>query len=172
MTDRMDTPRPSQLWKQLSPERKAQAAEAFWRDENAATEQAEAIAAIAQRLKFRPKSAMSLPLERKTKYLAAMPQVPELVAARLLVAFHLEHRRPMMSAFLDALGIAHENGLIADENVSPPDRDRLRAAAATLGRSFPAEDVALYLSTLLWQDADLWGALADAPETRGAVRVS
>ena len=36
-------PRPSQLWKQLSPERKQQAAEAFWRDDNAAVEQAEAM---------------------------------------------------------------------------------------------------------------------------------
>ena len=172
MTDRTDTPRPSHLWKQLSAERKAQAAEAFWRDENAAAEQAEAIAAIAQRLKFRPKSAMSLPIDRKAKYLATMPQVSELVAARLLVAFHLEHQRPMMSAFLDALGIAHEDGLIADENVSPPDPERLRAAAAGLSRSYPPDEVALYLSTLLWQDAETWGALADAPETRAAARMS
>ena len=45
--------RPSQLWKQLSAERRTQAAEAFWRDEHARAEQAEAIAMIAQRIKFR-----------------------------------------------------------------------------------------------------------------------
>jgi hypothetical protein len=33
---------PFQLWKQLSPERKLQAAEAFWHDDNAGVEQAEA----------------------------------------------------------------------------------------------------------------------------------
>jgi hypothetical protein len=157
-------PRPSQLWKQLSAERKAQAADAFWRDENAAMEQAEAVATIAQRLKFRPKSAMALPAEKKTRYLLSMPAVPEVVAARLLVVYHLEHQRAMMGAFLDALGIKHENGLIVVEGIDPPDAGALKAAAATLARSYPAEDVSLYLSTLLWQDPDTWGGLFKAPE--------
>jgi hypothetical protein len=157
-------PRPSQLWKQLSAERKTQAAEAFWRDENAEMEQAEAVATIAQRLKFRPKSAYSLPIDKKVKYLVTMPAVSEIVAARLLVAYHLEHQRAMMGSFLDALGIAHENGLIADENVEPPDAERLKTAAATIAKSYPPEDVALYLSTLLWQDPDTWGGLFKAPE--------
>jgi hypothetical protein len=157
-------PRPSQLWKQLSPDRKAQAADAFWRDENAAMEQADAVASIAQRLKFRPKSAMALPIDKKSKYLATMPAVSELVAARLLVAYHLDHQRPMMGAFLDALGMKHENGLIAEEDVQPPDSEKLKEAAASIGKTFPADDVALYLSTLLWQDPDTWGGLFKAPE--------
>ena len=45
MTDGIpNIPRPSQLWKHLTADRKAQAADAFWRDENAAMEQAEVIA--------------------------------------------------------------------------------------------------------------------------------
>jgi hypothetical protein len=161
-------PRPSQLWKQLSPERKAQAADAFWRDENAAMEQAEAVASIAQRLKFRPKSAMSLPLEKKTRYLLSSPAVSEIVAARLLVVYHLEHQRAMMGAFLDALGVKHENGLIEDEEMEAPDAEKLKEAAATLGKTYPPEDVALYLSTLLWQDPDTWGGLFKAPEVLAA----
>ena len=157
-------PRPSQLWKQLSPERRTQAAEAFWRDENAGMEQAEAVATIAQRLKFRPKSAMALPAEKKTRYLLSMPAIPEAVAARLLVVYHLEHRRAMMGSFLDALGIKHENGLIEEEGIEAPDPEKLKAAAATLAASYPPEDVSLYLSTLLWQDPDTWGGLFKAPE--------
>lgn len=145
-----------------------QAAEAFWRDEHAGMEQAEAVATIAQRLKFRPKSAMALPAEKKTKYLVALPKVSEPVAARLLVAYHLEQQRPMMGAFLDAVGIAHEEGLIADENVTPPEPAAIRAAAAAIAKTFPADDVALYLATLQWQDPDTWGALAEAPEIRPA----
>jgi hypothetical protein len=163
-----DIPRPSQLWKQLSPERKLQAAEAFWGDENASMEQAEAVLAIAQRIKFRPKSVVALPREKKARHLVSVGAVSELVAARLLVAYHLAQQRPMMGGFLDALGIAHEGGLIADENVEAPDPQRLREAAATISRSYPAEDVALYLSTLVWQDPETWGALSDVPET-GAV---
>ena len=159
-------PRPSLLWKQLSPERKMQAAEAFWRDEHAGMEQAEAVASIAQRLRFRPKSAMALPPEKKAKYLVGLPRVTELVAARLLVAYHLEQQRPMMASFLDACGIAHEEGLIAEENVAPPEPARLKAAAAAIAKTYAPDDVALYLATLQWQDPDTWGALADAPEAR------
>jgi hypothetical protein len=161
-----DIPRPSQLWKQLSAERKLQAADAFWQDENAALEQAEVVATIAQRIKFRPKSVLTMPRDKKARHLVSLGAVSELVAARLLVAYHLAQQRPMMGSFLDALGIRHEEGLIADDDVQPADADRLRAAASTLAASYPAQDVALYLSTLVWQDPDTWGGLTEAPETR------
>ena len=163
----VETPRPSQLWKQLSPERKQIAADAFWVDDNADAEQAEVIATIAHRIKFRMKSVLTMPVEKKTRYLLSLP-VSEAVAARLLVAYHLAHQRPMMGQFLDALGIAHEDALIADENLTAPPPDRLAAAAKTLAASFPAEDVSLYLSTLLWQDPETWGGLADLSEVRAA----
>ena len=161
-----DVPRPSQLWKQLSPERKQHAAEAFWQDENATVEQAEAITAIAQRIKFRTKSVMSMPVDKKARHLIALGAVSELLAARLLVAYHLAQQRPMMAAFLDALGIAHEDGLISEDEVQAPDPERLREAARKLASEYPADDVALYLSTLIWQDNDTWGTLADVPERR------
>ena len=168
MTDNelQNVPRPSQLWKQLTPDRRLQAAEAFWGDRNASVEHAEAIVAIAQRIKFRPKSVISLPVEKKAKHLVAISGVSELVAARLLVAYHLAHQRPMMAAFLDALGIAHEDGLISDEDMEAPSAERLEQAAKTLGAAYPAEDVALYLSTLMWQDPDTWGGLEKVPESR------
>ena len=152
-------PRPSQLWKELSAERKMQAAEAFWSDGNASVEQAEAIIAIAQRIKFRPKSVIALTVDKKARHLVAVGAVSELVAARLLVAYHMAHQRPMMGAFLDALGIAHEEGLINDENVDAPSAERLAQAAKTIGATYPADDVALYLSTLMWQDPDTWAEL-------------
>ena len=158
-TEHHEIPRPSQLWKQLSPERKQQAAEAFWSDRNASVEHAEAILSIAQRIKFRPKSVIALSVEKKAKHLVAAGAVSELVAARLLVAYHLAHQRPMMAAFLDALGVAHEDGLISDEEMSAPPAEKLEQAATTLGSKFPAADVALYLSTLIWQDPETWGGL-------------
>ena len=164
MTDVPAIPRPSQLWKQLSPDRKQQAADAFWRDEHAAVEQAEAIASIAHRIKFRAKSVMTMAVDRKAKYLVTLPGVSELVAARLLVAYHLQHQRPMMGAFLDALGIKHDNGLIEDDDVAPPSAETLKGAAKTLAASYPSEDVSLYLSTLIWQDPETWGPLSEAPE--------
>jgi hypothetical protein len=166
MADLPDIPRPSHLWKLLPPERKQQAAEAFWQDENAAVEQAEAMAAIAQRIKFRMKSVQALPREKKARHLISLGHVSEILAARLLVAYHLKHQRPMMGSFLDALGITHNEGLIDEEQVQTPSADRLGEAARSLGASYPPEDVALYLSTLIWQDPDTWGALVDVPESR------
>jgi len=150
----------------MSADRRLRAAEAFWQDANGANEQGEAIATIALRLKFRPRSVLTLPLDRKVKYLVGLPAVSEVVAARLLVAYHIAHQRPMMAAFLNHLGIAHEDGLIEDEQVPAPGEEKLRAAAAALAAAFPADDVALYLSTLIWQASEAWGPLAGVPESR------
>jgi hypothetical protein len=166
MPDVSNTPRPSQLWKQLDPERKLQAADAFWRDDNAGAEQAEAVALIAQRIKFRLKSVIGMPVDKKARQLISLPGISEPVAARLLVAYHLVHQRPMMEQFLDALGIAHDEGLISDENLTAPPPERLAAAAQTIGTGFPADAVSLYLSTLFWQDPDTWSGVVELPQAK------
>ena len=112
------------------------------------------------------RSVLTLSADRKARYLLGLPAVSELMAARLLVAFHIAHQRPMMAAFLDALGIPHEDGLIESEQVTAPDPAKLKAAVATLAAAFPAEDVTLYLSTLTWQDPEAWGTLTDLPESQ------
>ena len=158
--------RPSRLWKKMSPERRMTAAELFWADEQSTDQQVEAVAALAAHMKFRAKSVVALPIEKKAKYLATLPSVSDSVAARALVNYHLERQRPMMGAFLDSLGIAHENGLINEDAAPKPDKDQLQAAAAELTTKYPAEDVSLYFSTLVSQDPDTWGALADVTPPR------
>jgi hypothetical protein len=153
--------RPSRLWKKMSAERRMAAAEVFWADEQSTEQQIEAVGALAGHMKFRPKSVISLPLEKKVKYLATLPNVSDTVAARALVNYHLEHQRPMMVAFLDLLGITHDNGLINEENVTKPDAQKFKTAAADLSAKFPKEDVILYFSTLVSQDPETWGGLAD-----------
>jgi hypothetical protein len=153
--------RPSRLWKKLSAERRLAAAELFWSDDQSTEQQIEAVGALASHMKFRPKSVISLPLERKAKYLSTLPSVSDTIAARALVNYHLERQRPMMGAFLDMLGISHENGLINEENTIKPDAVKLKSAAADLSSQYPKEDVALYFSTLVSQDPETWGALAD-----------
>ena len=145
--------------------RRADAAELFWKDGQSAEQQVEACASIATHMKFRPKTVLALPQDKKIQYLLRLPNVPDTVAARALVNYHLERQRPMMGTFLDALGITHENGLINDETVVKPDPQALRAAAAALAGQYPADDVALYFSTLVSQDPDIWGDLADVPQT-------
>lgn len=156
--------RPGRLWRTLPSDLRLAAATAFWRDGQNAIEQAEAVTLIARLRKFRPKSVLSLPIDKKARHLAGVPQMPDPLAARLLVAYHLERQRPMMARFLDSLGIAHENGLITDESPSPPAPETLDQAARTLGAEFPKTDVTRYFWTLLWQDPETWEGLRGRPE--------
>jgi hypothetical protein len=155
----MERFRPSRLWKQLPATRRIEASQAFWRDDESAEQHAEAIVAIAQHLKFRPRSAAALPDDRKARYLAGLPAVSDLLASRLLVAYHLASQRPMLARFLDLLGIQHENGLITQEQVTAPPEPRLDEAARALSSEFPREDVELYFATLVSQDPDTWSRL-------------
>jgi hypothetical protein len=142
----------------MTPEHRLVAAEAFWRDDqsDAGMQQLEAIVAIAKRLNFRPKSVQALPIDRRSKHLAHLPDVSDAVATRALIAYHFSARRDLMGAFLDALGIAHESGLIKEESVPPPPREQLTAAITTIRGTFPAPDVDLYVRTLAALDGETW----------------
>lgn len=143
---------------------KVAAATAFWSDDQAGLEQAEGVALLARQIKFRPKSVISLPVEKKAKHLAGVGQVSDLLAARLLVSYHLQHQRAMMGRFLDLLGIAHEEGLITEESPAAPTAEKLDEAVKALAAEFPKDDVSRYLWTLLWQDPETWGGLRGRPE--------
>jgi len=149
----------------MTPEQRHHAALAFWRDENAADDQVQAVLLISQQKKFRPKTVIGLDDERKARHLAGLPTVSDSIAGRALVVYHLAEQRPMMGAFLDGLGIAHENGLIQDDNVKP-DAAKLAPAAAAIAASYPAEDVSLYLNTLVCQDPETWGGLSALPQAQ------
>jgi hypothetical protein len=145
-------------------ERRLDAADLFWNDEHSADQQLEAVASIATHMKFRPKSVLGLPADRRAKYLATLPTMSDAIAARALVNYHLERQRAMMGAFLDLLGIPHENGLIADDNVVKPDAGKVKAAATELATKFPPEDAHLYFATLVSQDPETWDALVAVVE--------
>ena len=148
----------------MPPERRVAAAELFWSDEQSTDQQIEAVAALAAHMKFRAKSVIALPLDKKAKHLAGLAQVSDLLAARLMIAYHLEHQRPMMGAFLDLLGIAHEDGLIKDEEPKQPDEATLDKAVKELSAKYQKADVARYFWALLWQDPETWSGLKGRPE--------
>ncbi|HYM25074.1 MAG TPA: hypothetical protein VEU08_17780 [Vicinamibacterales bacterium] len=160
-----ETLTPARLWRHMTADQRRRAALAFWKDEEATDDQVQAALLIAQQKKFRPKTVIGLDEDRKAKHLASIVAMPEQLAARALVVYHLAEQRSMMGAFLDALGIAHENGLIKDDGVKP-EAARIASAAAAIAKQFPADDVRLYLNTLLCQDPETWGALGDLPETK------
>ena len=156
---------PSRLWKQMTLDQRTRAARAFWEDAEATDDQVQAAFLIAQQKKFRPKTVIGLDVDRKAKHLATLGGLPDAMAARALIVYHLAEQRPMMVAFLDALGIAHENGLIEEDAVKP-DAAKIGPAAAQLSQQFPPDDVRIYLNTLLSQDPATWGGLAGLPQTQ------
>jgi hypothetical protein len=159
MSPSTESSRPIALWKGLSDDRRFEAAVAFWNDPQAMAEQAEAVGLIARQINFRPKSVLLLPVEKRARHLVRLARLSDAVAGRLLVSYHLTRQRPMMASFLDALGIAHEDGLISAEQVAPPGREAIEDAAGALAAAYPVEDIRLYFATLVMQDPDTWGGL-------------
>ena len=145
----------------MNAEQRLAAAEAFWKEDQSDIEMqhADAILTLARRLNFRVKSVQALPLEKRTRLLAQLGDVSDSVATRALISYHFTTKRELMAAFLDALGITHDNGLINEETVAPPDRAKLEAAIKQVRASFNQTDVDLYLRTLSTLDGDTWAEL-------------
>ena len=138
------------------------AALAFWNDEDSPDiemQHVEAMASLARRLNFRAKSIQTMTVDRRAKHLAQMGDVSEAIASRALIAYHFADQRAVMSAFLDALGIAHENGLIKEEDIAKPDKAKVEAAVTAVKATHDADDVDLYLRTLAALDPDTWAVL-------------
>ena len=155
---------PARLWKRMTAPQKVAAAHAFWSDEESANDQIQAALVIAQQKNFRPKTVVSLDIDRKVRHLASLPSLPEAIAGRVLIVYHLVEKRPLMAAFLDGLGISHEDGVIKEDNLVAPDKAKMGPVVTQLGQRFSHEDVDLYLTTLLCQDPVTWGALRGLTE--------
>ena len=154
---------PSRLWSRLPAEVRSLAARSLFagdREDKAARQLADL--SIAKAMRFREVAVRKLPLDRRVEYLVRAVRPDDSLGSSLLLALHMEHRRPMLAAFLDALDVPNDNGVIADGGkVAPQPAERLAAATRRLVGEFPAEDIEVYLASLLAMDPDTWGALAE-----------
>jgi hypothetical protein len=109
--------------------------------------------------------ARTLPPEEQAKTLAVVADPGEPLAASLLVALHLGERRAMLSTFLDAAGLAHEGGLLKDDEASAPlSEEAARKGVAALAAGFPKPWLELYMNVLWMQDPERWAVLEKSPE--------
>jgi hypothetical protein len=126
---------------------------------------ASADAAIVRARRLRPQVARALPPEEKARVLSTVLDPDEALAAGLVVALHVGERRGLLVAFLDELGLPHENGLLKDDGEPPAVGEApARRAVAALAAAFPAPQVLTYLNALWLQDPERWSALERAPE--------
>jgi hypothetical protein len=152
---------PAQLWASLDPDIRLAAARALYvHDWGEAPTRREADFAIMHGMRFRETAVRQLSVDKRVHYIARSIRPTDSLAGSLLLALHLEDRREMLAAFLDALAIPHENGLISeDQDMKPPTAAALAKAAKALGGKFPAPDVELYLATLYILDRDTWAGI-------------
>jgi hypothetical protein len=154
----------TRLWKHLPPEERLLAATAFFAEPPSELAGA-AVGALVKARHLRPQAARSLAPDAQARILATVLDPGEPLSQGLLVSLHLAHRRPLLAAFLDALALPHEDGVLKEEAdaVAPVALEKAKAAAAALA-SFPAADVRTYLNTLWLQDPDRWEALGRADD--------
>lgn len=147
------------VWKRLDREERTVAATRFF-EEPSQEVLGSALGAIIKARHLRPQVARSMAPEDQARALASVLDPGEPVAASLLVALHLAARREMLAAFLDAVGLPHEQGILKDEaDTASLDDARLRAGIDALKARFGAHEIRTYLNTLWLQDPERWEGL-------------
>ncbi|MES2176506.1 MAG: hypothetical protein V4550_01480 [Gemmatimonadota bacterium] len=149
------------LWKALTPAEKADAIAACMADDENGWVRTTTRNAVAGALKFRPQTVATWPRAKLISEAARLPLDDAQLLSSYIVDLHLGHRRPMMGAFLDSLGIPNDNGRIDSENVVVPvqEKDKVSAAADALVASYPRDEVVTYFLTLQLQDSAVWSEL-------------
>ena len=151
------------LWKALTTEERAQGITASLADDENGWVKTSTRTAVAGALKFRPQTVGIWPRQKLVSEAARLPLDDAQLLGAYIIDLHLGHRRPMMAAFLNALGIPNEDGRIDSEKTEVPQQDaaRVKAAADELVKQYPADEVVTYFLALLLQDAGTWAGLTD-----------
>jgi hypothetical protein len=141
------------------------AATHFWREPSEEVI-GSALSAVIKARRLRPQVARALPPEEQARALAGVLDPGEPVAASLLVALHLGERRPLLTTFLDAAGLPHDDGILRDDEgeVQPLTEGPAREGVRALVAAYPREHVETYLNTLWLQDPDRWQVLERSSE--------
>lgn len=151
----------SRLWKTLSAEEKSLAAAELVKDLTPVV-RASVIAVVAEARKMRPVAARKLPPDAQARIVATVRDPGEILASSLLVALHLGPRKTMLVAFLDALGLPHEDGILKDEATEAISLEDLKKGCAALSAESPSA-IRIYLNTLWLQDSTRWANAAKVP---------
>jgi hypothetical protein len=147
------------VWDLMTDDEKRTAATALWT--NADRESRMAIEmAVATAMKFRPQSVRKLSAERVAPRLVRLAdELPETVLFQYLFHLHMSDRRELMVAYLDAVGLPHNDGVLdLPEDGEPPTEETAVAPARTLV-SEHGHKALVYLGTLAVADADFWAAM-------------
>ena len=137
------------LWNVLSPQEREAAAWAHLRSEE--TGRLHLGRAVAEARNFRPATVLRWP---EGKIVAAIRRVPLQepgIALALLNSHHVPGQLPMVTAFLDAMGVPHKDGEVAPSDPLDADDEVVRSAAEGIAKDHGLRATAIYLLVLrLW----------------------
>jgi hypothetical protein len=121
----------------------------------------QALGAACVTLKARPQFMMKQPKEKRAQFvrqaLSRFAAAP--IAEEVLAAYFLEVRRDLLTEWLDALGIEHENGVLKQDDPPEPARATIESAVAKFRSGADPEDRQLLLEAFAAQSAVEWPAL-------------
>src|SRR5205809_209526 len=82
---------------------------------------------VAKALKFRPQAIRKLPMTQRAKKAKAIltAQHYSEMAYEVFGTYLLKNHRGLVTGFLDATGVKHEDGMIQDLDGNPPDAERV-----------------------------------------------
>jgi hypothetical protein len=119
------------------------------------------LSAVAQARKLRPVFLERQPKPQRHAAMLASLSRPalDMVTGNLIRAWLLKKHKTMLTDYLDALGIAHEEGVV--EQIPPTmDDAKLRAAVDALVAKYPLETVAVYLHAFNEMNEQEWPNLS------------
>ena len=103
---------------------------------------------VAKALKFRPQMIKKLPMEKRARQARRLLEGPANaeLCYELFGTYLVKTRKELVTAFLDATGVVHEDGMIQDVDSVAPAAEKIPEVVKELDARFAPEDVTLYLA--------------------------
>ena len=139
------------LWNALTPDERMAATTSYLADEAGGRERLNWIVARARN--FRPATVRKWPEEKIVKAIRHVPLNDPKVATPLLWCHHDPGQRDMVVAFLDGLGVSHDQAQVDSWSVIDAEKEVVRSAARGIVEAFGWRATAVYLLTLRFSGA-------------------
>ena len=103
---------------------------------------------VAAVLKFRPQAIRKLPMAKRAKRARAilLSKARAELCYEFFGTYLIKNRKELVTGFLDATGVEHEDGMLATLDTNQPDPARIADAVKDLDAKFEPQDVTLYLA--------------------------
>ncbi len=114
---------------------------------------------VAAALKFRPQAIRKLPMEKRAKRARSIlvSKGRAELCYELFGSYLIQSHRDLVTGFLDATGVKHEEGMLETLETNQPDKAKIADAVKDLDGKHEPDDVTLYLALC----AEQWPAIGE-----------